>query len=360
MDIHGREKAEKTKNTRAILVIILAVLVLVIGGGLIFYVNGISPADPDSKEKVTVTVAEGTGAQQALNQMDQAGLINSKFCAKVFVKLAHPAHIQANAYSFDKTMSLAEMIKAMEEGDFKYVVKSKFTLIEGATIPQAAAAIAKNFSFTKEEILAKWAEPAYLQSLIDQYWFLTEDVLNPDLKYPLEGYFYPETYLVPGEDASIEDLTKMMLDKMNEVLTARKKEIKEKLNMNIHQFLAFASVVERESLFDEDRAKIAGVFKNRLDKNMMLQSDISVLYALEETRVAVTYADLQVDSKYNTYKYPGVPVGPICAVPEKTMDDCINYEPSDAMFFFAKEDGTVIYSNTYAEHQKAVQENKWY
>ena len=93
---------------------------------------------------------------------------------------------------------------------------------------------------------------------------------------------------------------------------------------------------------------------------MALQSDITVNYALDKTGVNVSIADTQVDSKYNTYKYKGLPVGPICAVPERTMEDCINYEPNDYLFFFATEDGDVLYSKTYEEHQKVVEENRWY
>ena len=96
----------------------------------------------------------------------------------------------------------------------------------------------------------------------------------------------------------------MILDHTDKVLSKRKADIKSS-NMTVHQFLTLSSVVENESLFEKDRAKIAGVFMNRLNKNMPLQSDITVLYALQEKRVAVTSADLQVDSKYNTYKKCG-------------------------------------------------------
>ena len=85
-------------------------------------------------------------------------------------------------------------------------------------------------------------------------------------------------------------------------------------------------MVESESLFDEDRPKIAGVFINRLEAGMPLQSDITVLYALQEKKVDVTYADLEVDSPYNTYKYTGLPIGPVSAVSSRGMDDTLNYE----------------------------------
>ena len=251
------------------------------------------------------------------------------------------------------------MMNAINEGDFDYVSRQQFTVVEGATVPQAAEAMAKELPFTKDEILAAWADKTYLNKLINKYWFLTDEILADGIMYPLEGYLYPETYFVTSEDPSIEEVTTMMLDHTDKVLTKRKSDIK-KMDMTVHQFLTLSSVVENESLFKKDRPKIAGVFINRLNKNMPLQSDITVLYALQEKRVAVTNKDLQVDSKYNTYKNTGLPVGPVCSPSADTMDDVLNYEKSDYYYFFAKKDGTVIYSKTLAEHEKAVSENKWY
>ena len=138
----------------------------------------------------------------------------------------------------------------------------------------------------------------------------------------------------------------MILDHTDSMLSQRRESI-EASGWTVHQFLSLASVVESESLFDEDRP-------------MPLQSDITVLYALQEKKVDVTYADLEVDSPYNTYKYTGLPIGPVSAVSSRGMDDTLNYEGSDYLYFFAKEDGTVIYSKTYEEHEQAVSENLWY
>ncbi|MCQ4635900.1 endolytic transglycosylase MltG [Anaerovorax odorimutans] len=342
------------------LVIILAVIVLVLAGGLFFYVHGISATDPGNKDKVSITIEPGTGTLQILNQLDEAGLVQNKLCGKIYVKLSSPDSIQANTYVLSKDMTLTEIFSAMNSGDPAYTSQSKFTIIEGATIPQAAEAISKESGLAEKDILDKWSDKTYLKALIKKYWFLADDILNKDLKYPLEGYLYPETYFLSEKDPDIEKITETMLNKMGKELTPIKEDIKSKLNMSVHQFLSFASVVERESLFEADRPKIAGVFKNRLDKNMALQSDITVLYALDRTGVKVSIKETQVDSKYNTYKNKGLPVGPICAVPRSTMDDCLNYEPSDYLFFFATKDGKVLYSKTYAEHQKIVKENKWY
>ena len=159
--------------------------------------------------------------------------------------------------------------------------------------------------------------------------------------------------------AGLDRVPEQILDYTDSVLSERKDDI-EAFGMTVHEFLSLTSVVESESLFEEDRPKIAGVFMNRLDEGMPLQSDITVLYALQEKRVNVTYDDLEVDSPYNTYKYTGLPIGPVCAVSAPVMDDTLAYEKSDYLYFFAKEDGTVIYSKTLEEHDKAVSENLWY
>ncbi|MCB6993723.1 endolytic transglycosylase MltG [bacterium 210820-DFI.6.37] len=355
-----KEAKEHRKGTAKTIVIILAVIVVLLAGGLIFYVHGISAADPGNKNKVVVTVENGTSVLRILDQLDEEGLVRNKFCGKVLVKLSSLTDIKANTYVLSKDMTLTEIFDAMNTGDTKYISQSKVTIIEGATIPQAAEAIAKESGLSEKSILAKWSDEEYLKELIDQYWFLTEDILDPDLKYPLEGYLYPETYFLPEENLDIEKITASMLDKMDQELTPLQSDISSKLDMSVQEFLAFASVVERESLFEEDRPKIAGVFKNRLDQDMALQSDITVLYALGRTGVKVSVAETQVDSPYNTYKNKGLPIGPICAVPASTMKACVDYEPSDYLFFFATEEGKVLYSKTYEEHQKIVEENKWY
>ena len=341
------------------LLIIIGILVVLLTAGLLFYLVGIGAVDGKSDKDISVTIPQGSGAAAIVQILDDKGLVRSSLCAKVHVRLSGYDSLQANTYIFNKSMTLPEMMKAINEGDVHYISRQKFTIIEGATAPQAAEAMAKELPFTKDEILAAWADKTYLNELISKYWVLTDEILTDGIMYPLEGYLYPETYFVTSEKPTIQETTEMILDHTDKVLSKRKSDIKSS-NMTVHQFLTLSSVVENESLFEKDRAKIAGVFMNRLNKNMPLQSDITVLYALQEKRVAVTSADLQVDSKYNTYKNAGLPVGPVCSPSAGTMDDVLNYEKSDYYYFFAKKDGSVIYSKTYEEHQKAVSENKWY
>ena len=341
--------------------IILLVLLLIIGGGAIFgltyYKNGIAPVSKESKE-VIVTVENGQSAYSILELLDTHGLVKDVTCGKIYLKLNEIHNLHANSYVLNENMSLSEIFAIMENPTDEHVLKLKVTILEGHSISQIAESIGAAFEIDTSQVLTLLNDTTFVKTLIEKYWFLTEEVLAEGIKYPLEGYLYPETYLLNSNN-TMEDVIYASLDAMDTYLTANKVSI-EALGWTPHEFLTFASIVERESLFDADRPKIAGVFKNRLEINMRLQSDITVNYAWERTGVDVSYAHLEIDSPYNTYKYGGLPIGPISTVSSITMDSCINYEDNDYLFFFAKKDGTVIYSKTLAEHNKAVSENKWY
>lgn len=349
----------KSKSKTKLLVIIL-ILIAVIAAGLFgFYKHELTAVSSTDDKTITVDIASGSGAYDIISALDKAGLIRNAACAKLYVRLAAPSNLQANTYLLNKTMSLPQMLNIIENGTFKYIVKTKFTIIEGSTYDAAAESISKALNIKKSAIISKWSNKEYLNQLMSKYWFLSDDILKNGLKCPLEGFLYPETYYVTGKDPSIESVTEQILDVTNSQLTPLKSEISS-MNMTPFEFVTFASVVENESLFDNDKPKIAGVFINRLNKGMNMQSDITVLYALGKKTVNVSLTDLKVKSGYNTYLNTGLPIGPVSNPSAATMKACANYEHSDYYYFFATKDGKVIYSKTYAEHQKAVSENQWY
>lgn len=346
------------KNKKNIWLIIGSIVIIVIIGSVVFYRIGVSSVSSKNKE-VIVEIKPGSGANQILETLDKAGLVQNQFCGKIFLKFHRYDTLKANTYILNENMSLSDMFDIMNNPQEKYILQSKLTIKDGNTIPQVAEAFAKILKINKEDVIKQWSQQEYLKSLMKDYWFIDESILNKKLMYPLEGYLYPETYFVTDRNPNLKDMTKLGLDMMDKKLTPYKEAI-QKMNWTPHQFLSFVSVVERESLFDKDQPVIAGVFINRLNKKMALQSDITVNYALQRTGVNVSIKQTQVDSPYNTYKYIGLPIGPISTVTEKTMKACLNYNHNEYFYFFAKKDGTVIYSKTYPQHQKAVKENKWY
>ena len=339
--------------------IIAIVLVVVITGGLFFYLSGLGPVDSSNDEPVTVNIPSGSGASYIVEILDENGLVKNKTCAKINARIGGYDSLQANTYIFSKSMNLTEMFKAINTGDFNYLSKEKLTVREGLTIPQVAEAIAAEMPYSKEELIKKWADKAYLKELIDEYWFLTDDILDADIKYPLEGYLYPETYFITEENPTIESLTSMMLDMMDTQLSSVKSEL-ENNKYSIHEILTLASIVEKESSNVSDAMpEVAGVFFNRLDKGISLGSDVTVNYIFEKDGVELTVSQLDSDNKYNTRKFTGLPPGPICTVNNVAIDSVLNYKETEYMFFYATPEGEIIFSKTVEEHNKAVEEHPW-
>jgi UPF0755 protein len=245
-------------------------------------------------------------------------------------------------------------MKAINEGDFEYISKESIEVKDGARLEQVAAAMAEQLPFSQEEILAKWSDKAYVKELIGKYWFLTDDILDKDVMYPLEGYLYADTYFVTTDNASIEEFTEMCLDRMDEELTPRKEAI-ENSGFSVHELLTLTSIVTKEARA-ADQPKVAGVFMNRLDQNMSLGSDVTVCYIYNEDRVELKQSQLDSENPYNTRKFAGLPPGPICQVIGDAMDAVLNYEKSDDLFFFADEDGTVHYYKNNADFEQGIED----
>ena len=331
-------------------IIILAVIVGI--GGV--YTIGLMPVEPGNTDPVTVEVPSGSGASAIVDLLDEAGLVKSRFWAKVNSRLGHYNNLQANVYIFNKDMTFNRMMTAINEGDFEYVSKENVEVKDGARLEQVAEAMAEELPFTKKEILAKWTDKEYIKTLIDKYWFLSDDILDKDIKYPLEGYLYADTYFVTSENSTIEGFTEMCLDRMETELDSRKEEI-EASKLSLHEILTLTSIVTKEATAD-DQPGVAGVFMNRLDKGMSLGSDVTVCYIYQEDRVDLKQSQLDNDSPYNTRKFEGLPPGPICQVVGSAIDATLNYDKSDYLYFVADENGVVHFNKDEAGHESDIKD----
>ena len=345
-------KRKKKKKGGCLWILVLILAILVAGGG--YYTMGLRPVDPNSDEQVVVDIPNGSGASTIVEILDEAGLVKNKFCAKVNSRIGHYNSLQANTYIFSPSMSFQEIMTAINTGDFDYLSKESVEVKDGARLQQVAEAVSEKLPYSADEILEKWADTSYLNELIDRYWFLTDEILNKDVMYPLEGYLYADTYIVT-DNMTLEDFTEMCLDRMDEELSARKGDI-DASGFTVHQLLTLTSIVTKEATAD-DQAGVAGVFMNRLDNDMSLGSDVTVCYIFQEDRVDLKVSQLESTSPYNTRKYAGLPPGPICQVVGSAIDATLNYEHHDYLFFIADENGVVRYSTDEAGHESNIDEH---
>ncbi len=348
-----QRKKKKNKGCRGLFILIVILALLVAGGG--YYTLGLRPVDPSNEEPVVVEIPSGSGASAIVEILDEAGLVRNKLCAKINSRIGGYNSLKANTYLFSPSMSFQQIMTAINEEDFNYISKESLEVKDGARLQQVAEAMAEQLPYTSEEILAKWSDEAYLKQLIDKYWFLTDDILDKDVMYPLEGYLYADTYFVTSDTSTIEGFTEMCLDRMDEVLTERKDAI-DASGFSVHELLTLTSIVTKEATAP-DQAGVAGVFMNRLDKGMSLGSDVTVCYIFQEDRVDLKVSQLESTNPFNTRKFAGLPPGPICQVVSDAIDATLNYEKHDYLFFIADENGIVRYSTDEAGHESNIEEH---
>ena len=298
------------KFARLIMGLILLIVIAVGGYGYYLYDSTLKPVDSQDETVMNYKIEPGTTTKRVNQQLAELGLIKHPKMADLIVRLNDWSHIQAGEYALSPSLTLEEMYQKFEAGDVTEPDMVKVTIPEGYDLEYIAAVMSPLVGLTAEDLLMEWKNPSYVRTLIDEYWFLTEDVLQEGIKYPLEGYIYPITYAFVDDIYTVDELTHELLN-----LTERKlnpvRDLFEKSSLSIHQVMALASVVEGETQRTEEMPTVAGVFFNRINSGMYLQSDMTVLYALGDHSVRVTEAMTRVDSPYNTYVTQGIPIGPV-------------------------------------------------
>ena len=339
---------KKYVNIYKFAIVMLAVIIIV---GCLSYNYGIGAVSKESKE-VVFEVQENTTYLSLAPLLKENNLIRSELFYKIYVKIFNPENLEKGTYILNENMGVKKIIETLEKGG--KTETTSFVIPEGKHITDVAIYISEVTDHTTDELLGYWQNEEVINKLIDKYWFITNEVKNDNLRYNLEGYFFPATYEI-YPTSTIEEITYKMLDKMNEILTKYKNEI-ESSDYTVHEILTLASIVEHEAILDEDRPMIAQVFYNRLNRGIKLESCATIGYAINEWKLTYTSADLAVDSPYNTYKYYGLPVGPGGLPGEASIKAVIYPEENNYLFFLANvfdsNSTKTYYSLSYAEHQQ--------
>lgn len=349
------------KKFRNIMICILVLTATVIILGCTVYNYKISPVS-DSKEEIEVIIPSGSSMRQIATLLEEKGLIRDDQFFLIYAKLFQVNNIKASTYQLAPNMGVANIIKVLEKGNSYNPDSISITFKEGINMRKLAGLIAEKTELTQEEILAKSNEEAYLDTLIEKYWFLTDEIKNPNIYYKLEGYLFPETYQFYNKNVTVEDVFEKMLDQMDKVLTPYR-EAFEKQEKSVHEILTMASIVELEGINDENRPLIAGVFYHRLDIKMNLGSDVTTYYAagIDMSDRDLTKAELDDVNAYNTRTSSmagKLPVGPICLPSENSIQASIEPVETDYLYFVADKYKNVYFTKTYQEHLAKVKEIK--
>lgn len=334
----GIERLKKRRKFKRIrFFIILGVLLIAILTSII--------ALSSKKGEVTITIPAGASSRQIAEILKKNDIIESKYLFLVNLKFSeYNGKLHFGTFRLDKGDSYKEIIEKLATS----VAKKKtvtITIPEGYSVEQIKATIVSMGLCTEkdfEEALNKDYDYPFLKSVPK----------DEGIKYRIQGYLYPSTYEI-FTDATAEDIIRTMLDEFQKQTQGLK--IKD-----YNETITLASLVEREAKLDSERHLISGVMHNRTEVGMALQIDATVVYAISDGKYDVTrvyYKDLEIDSPYNTYKYPGLPAGPICSPSIKSIKAAIS--PAEHNFFYyhtdtEKNDGSHIFTETYSEHTSTM------
>lgn len=319
------------------LILLLMLFLFVIG--LVFVISYKRVIDrplKSNEDKIIIEVSQGEGFYDILNKLDEQNKLSSKLLLKV--KLAMDKvdiKLREGIYEIDANTTLEQLINSLEYGADENLVK--LTIPEGYSVEDIAATLEEKGICSKDEFLRavkNYELPSFVKS-------------NNKKRYNLEGYLYPDTYLIEKEtDANL--IVKLMLNRFEEVLKQVKDETEVDIkDEDVEKIITIASLIEKEARVKIDRPLISSVIYNRLEKDMKLQLDAAVIYALGYHVDVVLNKHLEIDSPYNIYKYKGLPIGPIANPGIDCIKAALNPEKTDYLYYVLKEDGSHYFTNSY-------------
>ena len=365
---------KKKSGFKAFFISLLIFLGLISAGGYFGYQyvqSSLQPVDASSKQYVTVQIPEGANVQTIGSTLEKSGLIKHGVIFAFYAKYKNYSDLKSGYYNLQKSMSTEDIIHELQKGgtaEAQEPALANLTIPEGYTIDQMAQAVGQlqgDFKepLTADAFLTKVQDENFISQEVAKYPSLLESLPTKEsgVRYRLEGFLFPATYSIK-ESTTVESLIDEMLAAMDKTLAPHYSTIKSK-NLTVNELLTIASLVEKEGAKTEDRKLIAGVFYNRLNLGMPLQSNIAILYAQGKLGQKISLADdagidTSINSPYNVYTNLGLMPGPVDSPSLDAIESSINQTKSDNLYFVADvTDGKVYYASNKEEHDRNVAEH---
>lgn len=350
MEKQGRKLKKKFK----IILVLVAILLIGIATLLGTYCYFKSPVSNDKKE-VSIVIENGSTISDIATLLKKEGLIKNENFFKLYVKLKKVSNVYAAKYYFSPSMNLDEIINTLNEGGYNENEIS-ITFKEGINMRGIAKLIKENTSNSEDDVYKKLKDEKYLNSIIEKYWFLTDDIKNSKIYYSLEGYLFPDTYRFNSKDVTVEEIFNKMLDQMEKKLNKYKKQI-EKSKYSIHELMTLASITQSEGYNEDDFKNIASVFYNRLKTGMALGSCVTSYYGVKKDMTdKLLQKDIDASNPYNTRGNNPVsfPVGPISMPGAKALDATLDPIETSYYFFVSDKNNKLYFTKTLNEHERMI------
>ena len=344
-----------------IYIISLGIVISTVYMGVNFvYSNYIMPVDANNTELVEIEIPRGSSLGTIAQILYDNNLIRSKTAFKLYVDLSNKtSQLKAGKYKLSRNMELGQIMDELLAGNAASDTVS-ITIIEGWDIRKIAKYLVKEkgFQFTEQEFI----DAAKVENFTDFVFLqdIPEDRKKGEVGIsPLEGYLFPDTYLV-YQDASPEDIMRKMLVQFEKVYNESVAEKAQDLEMTMDEVVTLASIIQREARISDEFAKVSAVFHNRLKKGMPLGADSTIQFLINEDRWDFSIEETKIDSPYNTYQNTGLPVGPIASPGRLALVSAVNpYEEfmnakNPYLYFVLKDPktGEHVFNTSYEQHMK--------
>jgi UPF0755 protein len=325
--------------------VVLFVLLLAAAGGGAWWLHDrwSEPYRGFGGSDVFVELPEGASVNAIARRLADAGVIADPWSFRLAVRVkGADRRLQAGEYRFADEASVYAVIDRLARGD---TYTHPVTFPEGLTVAEMAVVFERTGLGTAAEFERAAASPA------------RRPAADPETR-SLEGYLFPDTYRLARRAAAAE-LVRAMVGRFDAAFSEELRAEAARQGLTPRDVVTLASVVEKETARDEERALVAAVYRNRLARGMPLQCDPTVIYALMlEGRWSgnLRRADLEIDSPYNTYRYAGLPPGPIASPGRASIEAALRPADVPYLYFVSRNDGTHVFASTLAEHNRNVRE----
>jgi UPF0755 protein len=307
------------------------------------------PIEVGSKREIVFEIRKGEGGKEISKNLKKEGLIRFGIPFRLYTYFRGVARkLQSGSYLLSPSMTIPQIVEKFVKGD---VIKEKITILEGWNRKEIAKYLEEKGVLKAEDFLEK-------TKLI--YWKEKYDFLREIDAPDLEGFLFPDTYFIEYSTnfaiaknvvlAKEEEIIKKMLDNFDKKLTPQLREEISHQGKTIFQIVTMASMLEREVKDFEDKKLVSGILWKRLENGIPLQVDATITFITGKKTTQITLEDLQIDSPYNTYKYKGLPPGPISNPGFDSILAAIYPEKSDYWYYLSTPDGKTIFSKTLQEH----------
>jgi len=291
------------------------------------------------QEKIII-IEKGETAFNIASKLKKQEIINSSYSFLITAFLNNNLkNLQAGEYFLNSNMNNNEIIEILSKGK---TIKNKITIPEGWNNKEIAEYLEEKNLFKKQDVL----------DLINSNTLKIEEYNPPTL----EGYLFPDTYLLERNE-TLENTIKIILENFNKKLTLELREDIKKQNKTIFEIITMASLIEKEVISYEDKQIVSGILWKRIEAKMPLQVDASIMYVLNEKKQSISIEDTKIDSPYNTYKYRGLPKGPICNPGIESIKAAIYPIKTNYWYYLSKPTKETVFSKTLEEHN--INKNKY-